>query len=91
MPPRRATVFMPPQEYRNTIKALGLNISSAARFLHKNVRTSRRWARGEQPIDAPIAMLLRVMMFYQLRPIEVAHMAGAVVQKKKKVRKPVDV
>lgn len=53
--------YMSGPEYREVLEKLNLTPSSAAKILHVNPRTSRRWASGETPINARTAMLLRQM------------------------------
>lgn len=55
-------------EYRDTIAALGLNQSSAARLFGVDPRTSRRWALGELPVPRPVALCLRLMLAHNVRP-----------------------
>lgn len=55
-------------EYRDTIAALGLNQSSAARLFGVDPRTSRRWALGELPVPRPVVLCLRLMLAHNVRP-----------------------
>lgn len=63
---------MTPEEYLAAITALGLNLSSAARFLLINQRTSRRYASGALVVPELMAMLLRAMVRCRLTPEAVA-------------------
>ncbi len=47
-------------EYRSALDRLGLSQVEAARLLHVDERTSRRWALGERDVPAPVALLLRL-------------------------------
>jgi len=53
---------MKPDEYRNAIKALGLSQVAAARLLGVDERTSRRWARGERDVPAPVVRFLQYLI-----------------------------
>lgn len=54
-------------EYSEVIDRLGLLKVDAARFLHVNETTARRWIKGS-PIPIPVVALLRVMTRYNLTP-----------------------
>lgn len=64
---------MSPAEYRDCLEAVGLSVSSAAKFFQTDERTTRRWARDEDGKDAPraVAVTLRLMMKYGLTPNDV--------------------
>lgn len=53
---------MTADQYVQTIAKVGLNISSAGRFLAISERTARRYASGDAEIPAAVAMLLRMMV-----------------------------
>jgi predicted transcriptional regulator len=59
---------MKKNQYRKLIEELGLNQSSAARFLGISERMSRAYALGEYPVNPPIAKFLKTMAHYHLRP-----------------------
>lgn len=52
---------MTADEYRLTLKSLGLSQVAAARLLGVDARTSRRWALGEVSIPRAVELLLRRM------------------------------
>jgi len=53
---------MTPDEYRETIEALGMTQGAAARLLGVDDRTSRRWACGERDIPPPAERFLRYLV-----------------------------
>ena len=55
-------------EFRDTLSALGLNKTRAARLLGVNERTPRRWAKGEQDIPPPVVRFLQLMIALKLTP-----------------------
>jgi len=57
----RTNRTMSPRDYDRTITALGLNQSSAARFLGVSQRTSARYISGEAEVPPAAVMLLRLM------------------------------
>jgi len=57
----RTNRTMSPRDYDRVITALGLNQSSAARFLGVSQRTSARYISGEAQVPAATVMLLRLM------------------------------
>lgn len=59
-------------EYRQAVKDLGLNLTSAGHFLGLTERTSARYASGGAPLH--IAMLLKLMIRHGLKPEEVTAM-----------------
>lgn len=61
---------MTPADYRKTIDQLGLSQRKAGRFLGVDERTSRRWA-NEGPIPVAVALLLRLMVRFKLKPADV--------------------
>jgi hypothetical protein len=63
-------------EYRDAIAALNLTQVAAARFVKVDERTSRRWATGEIPIPHAVALLLRVMLAWNISPARVYELAG---------------
>lgn len=62
---------MSADEYRNTLKSLGLTQVGAAAFLGVNGVTSRRWATGKANIPQATTMLLRLMLAMKLSPEKV--------------------
>ena len=53
---------MTAKQYRKTIEALALNVAQAGRFIGVSERTSHRYIRGERPVPAAHAMLLRAAL-----------------------------
>jgi transcriptional regulator with XRE-family HTH domain len=49
-----------PEQYRAALARLGWTQSSAARLLGVNLRTSQRWASGDQDVPPPAEKLLLV-------------------------------
>jgi len=62
---------MTPADYRKTIDQLGLSQRGAGRFLGVDERTSRRWVSGEAAIPVAVALLLRLMVKFKLKPADV--------------------
>ena len=60
---------MSPEQYSWTIRQLGMNKSQAARFLGVSLRTGQRYWDGITPVPAAVAMLLRLMLVYGIRPV----------------------
>ena len=72
---------MTPQQFLDAIEKLGLNQSSAARFLGVNDRTVRKWVAGRGQPPASTAMLFSVMIAKKLTPEKVAAMdAGSLLR-----------
>ena len=67
---------MTADEYRAALQALGLNVSTGADFLDIGVRTSRRYANGQQAVSRPIALLLRVLIAKKVSPATALRIAG---------------
>ena len=57
---------MTADEYRNTLRALGINQAYASRFLGISLRTSHGYANGSR-IPHSVAMVLRLLVQYKLR------------------------
>jgi transcriptional regulator with XRE-family HTH domain len=62
---------MPADEYRDTIKRLGLTQAGAGRFLGVTEVTSRRWATGRVLVPQTVAKLLSLMVALKLTPEKV--------------------
>jgi hypothetical protein len=56
-------------EYAEIIKALGLNIASAGRYLGRSSRTSMRYIRGETAVPAAEVLLLRACVAKGIKPV----------------------
>ena len=67
---------MDANQYRASIKALGLSQTSAARFLGIALSSSQRYAQGNGRMPQQIAMLLSVMLHLQISPIKARETAG---------------
>jgi hypothetical protein len=63
---------MTPAQYKEAIARLHLTQVAAGEFLIGNPRTSRRWAAGHSPVPRSVAMLLRLMVRFELTPEDVA-------------------
>jgi DNA-binding transcriptional regulator YiaG len=63
---------MTPQEYKDTIKQLGLSQQGAARFLHVGDRTSRRWISGQSRIPYTVELLFDLMVICNVKPSDLA-------------------
>jgi plasmid maintenance system antidote protein VapI len=59
-------VRMTPDEYRESIDALGLNQLAAAKFLGISPRQSRRLASGERSPEICVEIVLRLMVTYDI-------------------------
>lgn len=57
------------RQYSAALKALGLNQSSAARYLGIPPRQSRRYVSGDAEIPTPTALLLRSLIAHGDKPI----------------------
>lgn len=53
---------MTPAQYRAALAALDLTATSAARLLGVTDRTARYWAKGDNAVPSPVAILLRLML-----------------------------
>jgi hypothetical protein len=63
--------MMTKDDYRAALVALDLSQIAAAKFLHANERTSRRWATGGAPIPWNVEMVIRIMLYYRIMPADV--------------------
>lgn len=63
---------MKPKDYRAALEKLGISQGQAATALGVDARTSRRWALGERAIPHAVAIVLRLMHHYKLKPEDVA-------------------
>lgn len=66
--------YMPRNELRSLLEQFGLNSLTGARFLRIHPRSLARLIKGEVPIDARTAMLLRVMAKFRISPEEVSNL-----------------
>jgi hypothetical protein len=53
---------MTPTQYREALAALRLSQVKAAGLFAADPRTSRRWALGELPVPACVAIVLRLLV-----------------------------
>jgi hypothetical protein len=60
---------MTPAEYAGALEVLGLNISSAGRYLGCSARTSMRYIRGESEVPVAEVLLLRALIAKRIKPI----------------------
>ena len=60
---------MTPLQYRLAAGKLGLNVSSLGRFLGVSPRTSARYATGDTEIPEACALLLGLMIHFNIEPI----------------------
>jgi len=65
---------MTADEYRTTIKRLGLTQSGAGKLIGVTEVTSRRWASGTAPVPGPVSKLFRLMVALKLTPEKVAEL-----------------
>jgi hypothetical protein len=56
-------------EYAEVIKALGMNIASAGRYLGRSSRTSMRYIRGETAVPPAEVLLLRACIAKGIKPL----------------------
>src|SRR5262249_42756210 len=76
-PPRKPDLtFMTGPDYRAALRALGLSVRAASRFLQVGERTSRRRANGQGPVDFATAALLRLMVGHKIKPEVVDALIG---------------
>lgn len=59
------------EQYRDALARLDLTQVGAAKLFGVNDRTSRRWAIGEQEIPQAVAIALRLMIRFDVKPIDV--------------------
>jgi hypothetical protein len=57
---------MTSDEYNRALAELGLMQIEVARLLDVKPRTSRRWSSGDVPVPRPVALVLRMMIKYNL-------------------------
>jgi hypothetical protein len=56
------------REFEETAMSLGMSQIRAATFVGVDGRTTRRWIKNKSPVPTTVAVLLRVMQKYDLRP-----------------------
>lgn len=61
---------MTADEYRDALARLDLSQVGAAKLFGVNDRTSRRWARAEQEIPRAVAIALRLMIRFDVKPAD---------------------
>jgi len=66
---------MTADDYRQAIDALGLNQTSAARFLGVTPRSSRYYASGRK-IPRSVSGLLTLMVKYEMTPDQLLELIG---------------
>jgi DNA-binding transcriptional regulator YiaG len=64
------------EEFRATIKKVGMTQVEAAEFFGVNESSCRRWISGKYPIPKPVAVLLRMMDRKGLTPENVQRYAN---------------
>ena len=74
---------MTPKQYRNALDRLELRQREASQLLDVAPRTSRRWESGTAPVPRAVALVLLLMIKYQLAPADVL----ALLEPKRKARK----
>jgi hypothetical protein len=67
---------MTADQYREALEALGLKPTEAARFLHIDERTGRRWTSGERDVPWVVAALLSVMIARRISAASVRRLMG---------------
>lgn len=55
-------------QFSHAIKKLGLNQEEAGKFLGLSARQGQRFANDERAVPRAVAMLLRLMIKYKLKP-----------------------
>lgn len=76
---------MTPKRFEDCLSDLGLNKTSAARFLGYDVRTVRRWAKGHAAVPKAVAMLLELMNKTRKKPEVVENLHFSVCEPVKKL------
>jgi len=59
---------MTPDQFRDALARLDLSQVGAARLFGYDERTARRWASGELPVPAAVAICLRLMLKFKVTP-----------------------
>jgi hypothetical protein len=59
---------MPPKEYKEAVKALGMTRTGAGRWLGVSLRTSKRYVSGDSDIPMAVALLLRCCLANGFKP-----------------------
>jgi DNA-binding transcriptional regulator YiaG len=60
---------MTPRQFKAAIKQLGLSQAAAGRYLDVSERTANRYAKGMAKIPGPSAILLRLLIQLNLKPV----------------------
>lgn len=60
---------MTPRELQRALGSLGLSQAAMARYCDVNERTVRRYLVGDCPVPAPIVLLLRALLAYDVDPM----------------------
>jgi hypothetical protein len=53
-------------EFNSAIEKLGMSRVGVARFIGIDERTPRRWIKGTHPVPVPVAILLRMMIRFNI-------------------------
>jgi plasmid maintenance system antidote protein VapI len=59
------------QEYEAALNRLKLTQVGAARLLHVDARTSRRWIAGDRMVNPHVALVLRLLMAKKITPRDI--------------------
>jgi transcriptional regulator with XRE-family HTH domain len=81
-----AAADMTSNQYRQALKKLGLSQVRAAMFLGVSIRSAHGWANGENPVPEPVAMLLRVMIEYEIEPAALKDTSGRTIKEYQRSR-----
>jgi DNA-binding transcriptional regulator YiaG len=60
---------MSPRQFKTAIKQLGLSQAAAGRYLDVSERTANRYAKGTAKIPGPSAILLRLLIQANIKPV----------------------
>jgi len=76
---KRSPSYMTPSEFQTVLNELWpgpSQVTRAAKFFHRDLRTVRRWKNKHLPIPPEAAMLMRVMITQGLLPDTVERFAA---------------
>lgn len=76
MPIKRRKLDFDDAKLRETLAALGMTTTGAARFLDKTPKSLTRWSSGHYPVPTEIAMLLALMRLTRISPTRVRKLVG---------------
>jgi hypothetical protein len=59
---------MTPKQFRDAIARLGLSQEAAGEFFGYSARQGQRWANNERPVPVAVAIAIRLMIRYEIKP-----------------------